>query len=415
MLKNPIMKYEVLKIALIWFLIVISADIDACTTFIISGKYTPDGRSVLYKNRDTDEMQNALVFFSGGKYKFIGLVDGNEDWNKNVWGGYNEKGFAIINSAAYNNNLGDTTKLQDQEGVLMKLALENCSTLEDFEQLLNTLPKPLGVDANFGVIDALGGAAFYETGNYKFIKFDANDQAVTPNGIIVRTNHSMSYDITKGYGFCRYNTASMALSRAYADKNFTPQYLINNISRSLKHSLTGTDLENNIPEKRTDISYRFFIDYIPRNITASAVMIVGAESKDKASETMMWTLLGFPLTTVAVPVWLTNTEKLPACVAMSDSLKAPICEAALRFKEDCFPLTYDRGTNYLNIAAVINKENNGYLQVIQEVEKEIFRKTSELIQSMKGKALRPEIINEFYDWLDQYLVKAYRENFNYSL
>lgn len=132
----------------------------ACTTFLISGKYTSDGKSILFKNRDTDEMHNSLVCFSDGRYKYIGLVDGNKSWNTMIWGGFNETGFAIINSAAYNNNIGDTSKFMDQEGVVMKLALQTCKTLEDFENMLLTMPKPLGVDANFGVIDANGGAAF---------------------------------------------------------------------------------------------------------------------------------------------------------------------------------------------------------------------------------------------------------------
>lgn len=107
-----------------------------CTTFLISGKYTADGKPILFKNRDADQMQNALAFFNDGKYKYIGLVNGTANWNKEVWGGYNEAGFAIINTAAYNNNIGDTIKLKDREGVIMKLALQTCQTLEDFENFL---------------------------------------------------------------------------------------------------------------------------------------------------------------------------------------------------------------------------------------------------------------------------------------
>ena len=175
----------------------------ACTTFIISGKHTVDGRPLLFKNRDTDQKQNSLVYFNDGRYKYIGLVDGTAEWNKMVWGGYNEAGFAIMNSAAYNNNTGDTSKLKDQEGVIMKLALQTCATLKDFEKLLGSLPKPMGLDANFGVIDAFGGAAYYETGNFNFTKFDANDPTLAPNGILIRTNHSTRADLTRGYGFVR--------------------------------------------------------------------------------------------------------------------------------------------------------------------------------------------------------------------
>ncbi|MBE0667576.1 MAG: hypothetical protein IH593_07850, partial [Bacteroidales bacterium] len=83
----------------------------ACTTFIISGKHTADGRPILYKHRDTGTPDNALVYFTDGKYPYIGLVDATSTGMSMVWGGYNSAGFAIMNSAAYNNNIGDTTKL----------------------------------------------------------------------------------------------------------------------------------------------------------------------------------------------------------------------------------------------------------------------------------------------------------------
>ncbi len=409
------MKKIILIVSVLGLLLIITEDSQACTTFIISGKYTIDGKPLLYKNRDTDEMHNSLRFFSDGKYRYIGLVDGNEDWNKNVWGGYNETGFAIMNSAAYNNNLGDTSKFQDQEGVVMKLALQTCRTLEDFENLLRTLPKPLGVDANFGVIDAYGGAAFYETGNYKFIRYDANDPVVAPDGILIRTNHSMSADITKGFGFCRYNTTAIALKKAVAEKNFSPRYLFHNISRNLSHSLTGTDLSANLPEIKATSEFKFFIDYIPRQITSAVILIVGAKDEKHIKDATMWTILGFPLTSVAVPVWISAGDHLPDAVAMSDSLRSPLCTAALKFKEDCFPITYDRGTNYINLSAVINKENSGYMQILQSVETEIFEKAGQLTEGLeKGKKSEKDIL-DYYKWIDQYLLKSYNDKFHYTL
>ena len=390
-------------------------DVIGCTTFIISGKHTPDGKPILYKNRDTDEMQNSLVFFTDGKYRYIGLFDGNEYFSTMVWGGYNETGFAIMNSAAYNNNIGDTTKFKDQEGVVMKLALQTCRTVEDFENLLRTLPKPLGVDANFGVIDAYGGAAFYETGNYRFIKFDANDPNVAPDGILIRTNHSLSADITKGFGFSRYNTAAMALRKAVQEKNFSPLYLFNNISRNLYHSLTKTDLSADLPENKDTRAFKFFIDYIPREMTASAIMIVGANSEKHVNEAMMWTILGFPLTSVAIPVWISAGNNLPQVVTPNDSLRSPICVAALKLKEDCFPITYDRGYNYLNLSAVLNKENTGYMQLLQPVENKIFEKTDQLCDGLEnGKKTEKDIL-VFYDWIDKYLSDKYKYLFNIQL
>lgn len=48
----------------------------------------------------------------------------------------------------------------DREGYLMSIALKHCRTVADFETLLTKLPRPLGVEANFGVIDSHGDGAF---------------------------------------------------------------------------------------------------------------------------------------------------------------------------------------------------------------------------------------------------------------
>lgn len=47
----------------------------ACTSFIISGKATPSGRPMMFKHRDTDELNNRIAYFQGEKYAFIGLMN----------------------------------------------------------------------------------------------------------------------------------------------------------------------------------------------------------------------------------------------------------------------------------------------------------------------------------------------------
>lgn len=388
-------------------------DSTACTTFLVSGKYTPDGRPLLFKHRDTGESNNALVKFSDGKYKYIGLVNATGDWNNEVWGGYNETGFAIINSAAYNNNIGDDTKFMDQEGVVMKKALQYCSTLEDFENLLDSLPKPLGVDANFGVVDALGGAAYYETGNFKFIKADANDPLQAPNGFLVRTNHSFSGDIDEGFGYIRYQTAYNVLYEAAAANKMEPQYLLNQISRNLTHSLTGENMENHLPVSAETPDFRFFIDYIPRNSSASTVLIVGAKSGGNAAQTMMWTIPGFQLTTLVVPVWLNGNVDIPKLVTLEKTGHAPICDAALQLKKNCFPIERGSGDKYINFSVVVNQQNDGYLQLIQASEDIIFRNAIVLIAAENGPEKKQ--IQEFYNWIDNYAMEFYLKNFGIKI
>ncbi len=389
-------------------------NVSACTTFIISGKITPDGKPILFKHRDTDIMDNSLVFFSDGKYDYIGLVTGDKNWDRMVWGGYNSTGFAIMNSAAYNNNSGDTTRFMDQEGVVMKLALQSCRTIADFERMLDSLPKPLGVDANFGVIDAYGGAAYYETGNYRYVKYDVNDPATAPDGFLIRTNHSMSGNLKEGYGFNRYNIAMKAMGEAIASGSLTPAYLINSFSRNLTHALTKIDMKENLPDGDGS-DFRFFIDFIPRYISASSIMVVGAGEPKQAKDVVMYSVLGFPLTSIAVPVFIEGGSTLPGVVTMGENLHSPLCDAALSMKDKCFQNTNDGGKNYIDLSLLINAKDNGFMQLLNPIEKEVFEKSDELIAGINtGKKGKREI-QSFYKWLDEYLAEAYQDKVGIKL
>ena len=129
----------------------------ACTSIIITGKATLDGRPLMWKHRDTGAPYNHIGYFDEGGYRFLGLVN-SDDPEGAVWTGSNETGFSIMNTASYNLK-DDDIKEMDQEGNLMRKALRVCKTVQDFEHFLDTLPRPMRVEANFGVIDAYGGAA----------------------------------------------------------------------------------------------------------------------------------------------------------------------------------------------------------------------------------------------------------------
>lgn len=414
LLRKDSMK-KIIQMFILGCLVVLTSEAIACTTFIVSGKYTVDGKPILFKNRDTGEMNNALHLFVDGKYKYMGLVDANEKrWNKSVWGGYNEKGFAIINSAAYTNNVGDTTKLQGQDGVVMKKALMVCGSVEDFQFFLDTLSRPMGVNSNFGVIDAYGGAAYFETGNYKYVKVDVNDPVVAPRGIVVRTNHSMSGDLSVGFGYNRYDNAIRILNNAWVENKLSAEYLLQAVPRSLYHPRTKTDLTIDIPAKKDVADFRFFIDYIPRVSTASSFMIVGAKDEEHVKNTMMWTILGFPLTSVAIPAWL-SSEELPKIAELDmEEYRAPMCSTALEFKAECFPITIDKGTNYINLSSVINQEGTGYWQLLQPIENVIFDKAGELVMNLDEQFDKKDIV-EFNTWVDTYLEASYKEQFGSDL
>jgi hypothetical protein len=393
------------------FVFIIAINLWPCTTAVISGRATDDGRPLLLKNRDTDALQNKLVYFSDGKFRFIGLVNSEDKENQNVWCGFNSAGFGIMNSASYNLKGTDTTKFTDHEGIIMKMALESCATLEDFERMLETLPKPLGVEANFGVIDANGGAAYYETANYKFEKFDANDPTVAPDGYLIRTNYSFSGEENKGLGYIRYATAADLLTHKYDDGKISAEFLINDVPRCLIHSFTDTDLTKALPKSEQDNDYVFFRDYIPRYSTAAAVVIQGIKGNESADLTTMWTILGFPLSSVIIPVWLLDNGTLPNILQADESGIAPLCDLALKLKGKIFSLQNDARENYLNVGALINQENTGVRQKLIPIEKQVLSEANSKLNSWRKVGLNQDEVKQFYSWIDSTVLIEIKNRF----
>ncbi|MBP5418197.1 MAG: acyl-CoA--6-aminopenicillanic acid acyl-transferase, partial [Bacteroidales bacterium] len=178
----------------------------ACTSVIVSGRVSPDGRPYIFKNRDTEGTDNLTMIVNGTRYRFVAIVSAKDSVGRGAWSGHNEAGFAIANTAAYNLN-GKTQPKQRQQrdqskqppyndSNIMSKALGCGATLADFEHFLDSLLTlgPIPTNSNFAVLDAQGGCAYYETGNKGYVKYDANDPAQAPYGYLVRTNHGMSGD-----------------------------------------------------------------------------------------------------------------------------------------------------------------------------------------------------------------------------
>ncbi len=384
-----------------------------CTTAIVSGKYTADGRPLLVKHRDSGFIQNRLMFFDDGKYNYIGLVNSVDSLGEEVWGGSNSAGFAIMNSASYNLKPDDdTTKIKDREGIIMKLALQTCERLEDFEELLRNLEKPLGVEANFGVIDAYGGCAYYECDNFGFKKIDANDPKIAPFGYIIRTNYSFTGEEDEGYGYIRYLAAEKLFYNAAASKDLSSRFILQDMSRNLRHSLTGVDLAKDNLASGTDKEFVPFQDFIPRNSSVSTILVQGVKEGESPELTTVWTILGFQLCSVAVPTWVSGGNNLPDFLIADSSGNAPLCEKALTLKEKCFPIKRGSGYKYLNAAAVVNKEETGIMQLLRPVEDQILVRSNEKLEKWrKAGEVDDDEVKEFYKWLENHVSEKYSELF----
>ncbi len=384
---------------------------NACTTAVISGKYTKNGRPMLWKHRDTWAINNKIMVFNDGKYSYIGLVNSRDKSGKSVWIGYNSTGFAIMNSASYNLNQ-DTIVQAGTEGRLMKEALQKCATIDEFEELLKSMELPTRLEANFGVIDAKGGAAYFELGNFTYKKFDANDVTVAPYGYIIRTNHSMSGKLGEGGGYIRYVTTNKHFLQAIKENKFTPKSIIQGCSRNMTNSLTNVDLNSFDNIKENHPTYVSFTDYIPRRGTSSSVVVEGVKAGDDPKNTVMWTVLGWPLASVCIPLWLSDKVDLPNIVKYQEKLKdSPLCNMALQAKE--FAYSYKWGYSYkyyINVNALINADNTGLIQLVTPMENRIFDKADKMIYSWENIDFNQ--VKDFYNWIDTKIPEFYKNTWN---
>ncbi|WP_233216261.1 peptidase C45 [Blastopirellula marina] len=288
----------------------------ACTTAVISGRATIDGRPILWKNRDTrDTNHNEVIQWNDGKYKAIAVV--NAGGKSAVWMGVNEAGFCIENSVSRDLS-AEGEKKGPGNGGFMKLALETCETVADFKRLLEETDKEgRKTIANFGVIDAKGGAALFETGPYKHLMFDANDPATAPDGVIVRSNFATSAcelpaepapeQITEIASHDRYLRACSLLKKPDQPK-ISFDYVLRNCARDLCDAelaaIPGSvnSTEGSLPERISTANT------ISRSFTVSVAVFHGVRPGEDPRLTTMWTMLGEPTFTIAVPCWVSSSE-----------------------------------------------------------------------------------------------------------
>ena len=96
------MKMKKIRIAVLLVVAWFAVGAEACTSVLVSGRATADGRPLLLKNRDTDDLDNLNIIGRGSKYRYLAIVAASDLPGESTWSGHNEKGFAIINTAAYN-------------------------------------------------------------------------------------------------------------------------------------------------------------------------------------------------------------------------------------------------------------------------------------------------------------------------
>lgn len=309
-----------------------------CTSAIIGAEASLSGRPLLWKHRDTGTEHNFVARVDRqGQIPYVALFNGGDSLLAEAWMGLNAEGFAIMNTASYN-LAPDTASYKDREGYLMSEALAKCTTLRDFENLLDSLPKPMGVQANFGVIDASGAGAYYETDDYRYTKYSIDD---TPDKLLLRTNYSCSGDSTCGMGYIRYQNAVTLLSPHIKARDITPATFTEKLSRSFYHSLLGRD-----PMADGD-SWAIDQDFIPRRSSSASIVIEGIRPGESPTLSVMWTAIGYPPCATVIPV---TVDSVPQRLQpLAEGWRSEECNYVLTLKRRVFPIKRGSGQRYINL------------------------------------------------------------------
>jgi hypothetical protein len=353
----------------------VPAPADACTTAVISGAATADGRPILWKNRDASDLHNQVVACQDGKYGYVGLVNQGDTAGLQIWAGMNAQGFAIMNAASYSLEEGDTVA----EGNFMKLALQTCATVADFQALLERTNPGRDISANFGVIDAHGGAAFFETGKTTYTKYDAADPKATPRGYIVRTNFSESAKREKGSGFVRAERANALIDELLKAGPLSAKGLLSGVCRDISNTKIGSDpLAARTPGSP---AFAYTRDSINRYETASAAVFAGVKPNEDPTFATAWIVLGQPVTGVAVPLWAATGEVPPEVAAGKDP--APLNAAFDTIRDFLYPERYGDLKWYIN-AERLTDRRNGIREALLAQESDNFAKVEAALERWRG-------------------------------
>ncbi len=350
---------------------------EQCTSAVISIHASADGVPILWKNRDTLELSNKVVYVKEAPYCYLGLVNADTSSGRQCFAGLNSAGFAIMNTVAYNLPK-KTGEMEDLEGVIMADALRSCRHVKDFENYVKAnLGRSLGSRANFGVIDGSGNAYLFEIHNHGYEKIDASTMS---ERYIVNTNYARSGIAGKGAGYLRFERATQ-LFQALPDKRINFQDILCRFTRDIGHVLLKHPSFSELRDiPASEDLWIFSRDCINRPITSAAVVIIGKKPFEQNSLATMWVIPGEPLCAIAIPLWV---EAGSCPEVLWKGKDAPMWQESLRIKTLIRPYQEGNKINYLNLTRLDNADGIGFLPEILNTEEAIIKDTMEFLKEKR--------------------------------
>ncbi|MCK5651089.1 MAG: hypothetical protein KAJ42_06925, partial [Gemmatimonadetes bacterium] len=305
--------------------------LEECTAGVASGLATTDGRPLLWKTRDASATDNEVIWNTSGQHHLVSVISAGHP--ESSWMGVNEKGFAIINTLSTDLPM-ERDGLQLHNGSFMVHALQQCATVEEFEELLReTNDTGRMTNTNYGVLDATGAAAFFETAGHEYWRYDADDRE---KGYVLRTNFAINGERQDGrtpYSMDRFLQTDELMREFYRTDKIDFEEIIKGQVRSF-----GDPEGNLVPLPFTESIEGHEPGYFPhsssinRNSTVSFAVIQGVLPGEDPRLSTMWTILGQPSTGVTVPYWPVGDTPQEA----DGPETAPLNDAANRIRAELY-------------------------------------------------------------------------------
>lgn len=350
-----------------------AGDAEECTSLVATGRGTVAGGAMLWKNRDNpSELSNKVVFEDDKPYSYLALVDGEPANGRLAWASLNTAGFGLANTA--------TTNLPPSEpsgnpAVLMGDAARTCATVDEFEQFLqHNFGKNRGTRSNFIAVDAKGGAAIFEAHANGFKRFNAAD---APEQYLGNTNFSRSGTADQGGGYMRFDREATLL-KAVPNGRLSVDYVLQIMARDLGHPLLHHPERAEWRKLPPDAPVWLHTNYtIDRPSTASAVVIQNVRPGEDPARATMWVILGEPLTSIAVPLWVAAGTP-PA--ELWEGKEAALLKESARIKDVLRPLKAAERREYVDITRLDNAAGTGWLPTLLATERQNLAEADSLLK-----------------------------------
>ena len=322
------------------------SQVEECTIGVASGIATQDGRPMVWKTRDyIQEPDNLVRYNNSMDYPFIYVVGAG---STSARMGVSEHGLAIVNSTS--SDLPDGSDSGLLNGELIKEGLGTCLTIEEFQDLLDET-NSIGrrTNGNFAIIDSTGAAALFEVGEQWYWRFDATDD---PKGYILRTNFAVNGGGSTGKE--RLIRSVKLVNDFYSGDSLNHKSILRYQMRDF------SDLSSDPFPIPFDGGYASkphgYIETnwsICRNTSVSATVITGILPGEFPELSTMWTILGQPATSIALPYWPIGFPPHHADGVITSLL----CDVSLQIKEQLFDYASD--ADWIDTYKLLNGNGGG--------------------------------------------------------